>query len=248
MNNNNFNNQYPNQQNGYNNNYYNNYQGNNNQPKKDNSYGKTSLIIGIVAFILSFFINFLILPLAITGLVLGILSTSSGKKVAGILLNLAAIVVVFTMIFLVLLKIKKDYGFRNFLKKIYHELEYQASENYIVGKYNCTGVDDKKDEYLVTLYLNDDNTFTYGPYGDLDNNHVKGKYTFEDEKKTNASGEFKYFMVTMTGNKADYIVNGKSVDHDFESKMEFGVTKLDGKKQGVIMFLSSYNMYYCYEQ
>lgn len=55
-------------------------------------------------------------------------------------------------------------------------------------------------------------------------------------------------MVTMKGNKEDFIVDGKPNDTDFNSQMEMGVTTVDTKKQAVIMFVSTYNTYYCYEE
>ena len=50
----------------------------------------------------------------------------------------------------------------------------------------------------------------------------------------------------MDGDAKDFISDGKSLGRDFESQMEFGLTEVDGKRQGVVLFVSSYNMYYCY--
>lgn len=54
-------------------------------------------------------------------------------------------------------------------------------------------------------------------------------------------------MITLTGPKEDFIQDGVASDYDFKSKLEFGLTSNNGKKQGVIIFTNTYNMYYCYE-
>ena len=75
----------------YNNNYNNNPQ---NGPKKE-PLAVASLIIGIISLTLAIFFNFTILPLAFLGLILGIVNKATkGKKIAGIVLNIFAIVVV----------------------------------------------------------------------------------------------------------------------------------------------------------
>ena len=217
--------------------------------------GTASLVLGIISLILTFVISFFILPVAIIGLVLGIINKrKKGKKIAGIILNAIAIVInvgiiLITVVFVGLFAtaLGSDKG-KDFVNDLYTELDYSTSENFIAGKYNCTNVDGDPSNYVVTLHLNEDNTFFYGPYGNTENNYAKGNYTFEDEKKTNATGKYKYFMVTMKGNKEDFIVDGKPNATDFDSKMEMGVTTVDAKKQAVIMFVSTYNTYYCYEE
>lgn len=225
--NNNMNQQYFNQNNFNNMNY-------NNKSK----LGTISLIIGIISIVLSFVFTLFILPVSITGLILGVLAHNKNKKEkTGMILNIIAIVIAIVEVALVMIFVPTD-----------ELLEKAGIKNDIEGKYNCSAVDGDSDEYLVTLNLNHDKTFLYGPYNDTDNNHTKGTYTYVDENKTNNSGEYKYYMVTFKGPKEDYIVNGKEQDHDFTSEMEFGITTVDNKRQGVIMFVSSYNMYYCYEQ
>jgi len=196
-------------------------------PKKDrDNLGTISLILGIISLILSIFLNILILPMAIVGLILGIISKSrNGKKIAGIILNAISIIIILILLIIALL----------------------WDTNYISGKYDCTGLNNP-DEFLITLHLNEDNTFLYGPYGDLANNYVKGTYTYEKENKTNASGEYEYYMVTLEGSKENFVIDGVSSTKDFNAKADFGITHKDNKKQGVIMFVSTYNTYYCYEK
>lgn len=237
----NINNNYQNINNGYNN----IPTPNTNSNKKKETLGTVSLVLGIISLILSFFLNILILPLAIVGLILGIINKAKkGKKIAGLILNIISILVIVVMLILTI----HTLGSEGFFSRLLNEIEYGASNNYVAGKYNCTGVDSNTEKYLVTLHLNKDNTFLYGPYGRITNNYAKGTYTYEDENKTNGSGEYKYFMVTLEGKKEDFVIDGVSSDHDFKSQMEFGVARKDSKKQGIIMFVSTYNMYYCYEQ
>lgn len=221
-----------------NNNSFNSLNNNNSSQEKPD---KISLIIGIVSIVLSLILTVLIIPLAILGIVIGLVKKPS--NMIGVALNSIAIVISIV----VLVSAINSSEFKDYLDK-YKNGSYQTSTNYIAGKYNCTGVDDHKDEYLITLHLNEDNTFLYGPYGKLDNNYAKGTYTYEDENKTNASGQYKYYMVTFTGSKDNFIIDGKPADKDFSAKMEFGITNSKLKKEGVVMFVSTYNTYYCYEE
>lgn len=225
-----------------NNNQVNNNTFNSLNSANSNKPDKASVVIGIISIVLSFVFSVLVIPLAIIGLVIGIVKKPS--NIAGIVLNAIAIVI---PIFILATVINSS-EFQEALDKFRNGITETTSSNAVSGKYNCTGVDDHKDEYLITLHLNNDNTFLYGPYGKLDNNYAKGTYTFEDENKTNASGQYKYYMVTFTGSKDDFIIDGKPSEKDFTAKMEFGITNSKLKKEGVVLFVSSYNTYYCYEE
>ena len=226
--------------------------GNNVNEKKKETLGTISMVIGIISLVLSFFVNILILPVAIVGLILGIINkVKKGKKISGIILNSISILISIVIMLLIavifngVISLFQTPEFKDAFSDLYNELDYSTSSNFIAGKYDCTEVNGDTDEYSVTLHLNEDNTYLYGPYGNLENNYLKGTYTYEDENKTNGSGEYKYFMVTME--KEEYIVDGQSRNDDSSFMLEFGLTNKTGKKEGVIMFLSSYNMYYCYE-
>ena len=82
-------------------------------------------------------------------------------------------------------------------------------------------------------------------YGELTSNYITGTYTYEDEKKTNASGQYKYFKVYLKGDKTS--IDGEISDEKHNAEMEFGITSQNAKKQGVVLFVSSNYMYYCYE-
>ena len=104
LNNNNLNSnvQTVNQQNKFNNSTVNYSQGN--QVKKVNTSNSkktsVSMIIGIISIILCFIFNILIVPVALVGLIIGITEKNKSGKVAGIILNLFAIVIPIVIIVL----------------------------------------------------------------------------------------------------------------------------------------------------
>ena len=220
---------------------------NNTQPVKE-SLGTAAFVIGIISLVLCLFLNIIILPLAIVGIILGVVNKiKGGKKISGIILNMVAIFLVAIELIIVVV-IFGSAAFGDFLSQLRNEMEASTS-NYLVGKYDCKQYDSSSSDYSITLYLNSDNTFLYGPYSDLDNNYAKGTYTYVDEDKTSNDGKFKYYMITMNGKKEDFIVDGKPASKDFNSKAEMGISRTNGsKKQAVLMFVSTYNTYYCYER
>lgn len=213
--------------------------------KKKETLGTISLVLGIISLLLAFLLNIFILPLAIIGLVLGIINkVKKGKNITGIILNSISIFIAIIMAIIVIFVFKSK-TFSEFFSSLYNELDYKNSSNYVAGRYDCTGVDDNVDEYLISLHLNEDNTFIYGPYGELTSNYITGTYTYEDEKKTNKSGQYKYFKVYLKGDKTS--IDGEISDEKHNAEMEFGITSQNAKKQGVVLFVSSNYMYYCYE-
>lgn len=227
--------------------------GNNDESQKNKEpLATASLILGIISILL-FFLNVLILPVAVIGLILGIVNkTKKGKKVAGIILNTIAIILIIILLGIVFTLVRNGINkisSEDIIGRLYNEIEYSTSQNFVAGKYDCTSLNNKS-EYLISLELNKDNTFIYGKYGDLINNHAAGTYTYEYENKTNNTDNYKYYMLTLSGTNGEFIVDGKKQDREFNSKMEFGITSNleKQKKEGPIIFTSNYNMYYCYER
>ena len=233
----------------------NNYNQNNvayTQPKKSDGLWIASLVIGIISLLLSFVLTILIIPLAIIGLVLGIASKKKGNKVVGIVLNSLAIIVSVVVLFIAIFVLGKAISSEggNFLRRLYNELDYSTSDNYIAAEYDCKDVDNISGNYLISLYLYKDNTYIYGPYGDLTNNHFKGTYSYEDEHKTNNSGDYKYFMITF--DPSEYMVNGRLQSSYSKSKAEIGISnEVESgkiKKNSVLAFPSTGNIYACFEK
>ena len=139
-----------------------------------------SLVLGIISLVLSFIINIFIFPLALVGLILGIVGKVHGKKCSGIVLNvISMIVAVLVFIFWIVLLVYfiDDYDNSN---NNYGNTKDDYSD--VVGVWNCKSVDSIiNNEYDLTVTLNDDKTFNLGEYKNADKNYFKGVYYFEDD-------------------------------------------------------------------
>lgn len=223
---------------------------NNNQVSNNDKFGLASLIIGIVAIIFVLLGKSFGFLLGIVGLILGIISKNKDKKKkTGIILNIVAMVIRIATIVIgaIFLVINPE-----FLNSLYNELDYSTSDNYVAGTWNCSKFDGTGTvgEYTVTMKLNKDNSFVFGEYGDLTNNHAGGTYTFEDETEKNetVTNGYKYFIINLNGNEEDYIIDGVLQNRIFAGKFEMGITSLNTKKEAILMNYYTYQMYYCYAQ
>lgn len=232
--------------------------------KKSEGLGTASMIIGIIAILLSFIFTLLNLLLSLIGLILGIVNKAQGgKKFSGIVLNALAIVFSILMFFVYIMigigmfgaifdTISNDPELKKELKEgfetIERETDRRSTSNYVSGNYNCKSFDGSgaSGDYIVRFELNKDMTFMWGKYGDTYNNHVKGTYTFKDLDKKNAAGNYSYYTVTIDGD--EFYQDGVKQSDPYASEYEFGITKQNGKKQGILMNTKTYNMYYCYEE
>ena len=217
----------------------------NSNEKKTDNFSTISLILGIVAIVLVLISKPLGAVVAVVGLVFGLITKSRDKiRGWGIGLNIAAF---FILAIIVVFNIVSN---PKFLNQLYNELDYSSSDNYVAGTWNCSNFDGSgaEDDYSVTMKLNKDNTFVFGEYGDLSNNHAGGKYTFEDEKdkNENTTNGYKYFLINLNGNSNDYVVDGVSQNKSFDAKFEIGITSVNTKKQAILMNYYTYQMYYCY--
>lgn len=229
--------------------------------KGNEGLGVASLVIGIISILFALIFNIWTIFIPIIGLILGIVNKVTGhKKVSGIVLNIIAIVLsiimFFVWTFIIGLAIgetakeasKDGSDVNKALNQIYNEIDRGTSDNYVAGKYNCKSFDGtgEKGDYIVRFELNDNNTFMWGKYNDTARNYVRGTYTFEDLKKKNASGEYAYYNIKLTG--SEYYNEGVKQTEVYASEYEFGITAVGTKKQGILMNTKTYNMYYCYEE
>ena len=123
------------------------------------------------------------------------------------------------------------------------------ADNPVSGTWNCasgTGSTNDRNNFKTTLELKPDMTFRYGQYGDLSNNHYGGTYTYKDEDKQTADGSYKYYMLSFDAD--EYVLDGVDADTSKVSltDMEMGITETSSGKQAITIFVSTYNMYYCY--
>lgn len=227
----------------------------NNEIKKKEGLGVASIVLGIISLVLAFLVNIFIIPLALVGLILGIINKAmKGKKFAGIILNALAIILSVIVFFVILFImgigisefVNSDEG-KDYLNKFYNELDRQTSDNYVEGTWNCKSFDGsgESDNYIVTMKLNEDYTFYWGKYND-DTNYVTGTYTFTDLEKKNNSGDYAYYNVKLDGE--DFYMDGEKQEEEYKSEYEMGITSIAGKKQAVMINPKSYNMYYCYRK
>ena len=223
--------------------------------KKSEGLGIASMILGIISIVLSFIITVVTLPLSITGLILGIVNKAKGgKKISGIVLNAISIFLSIVLIFVYLFigigifsAVISDPEVRKELENLERDIDRYSSTNYVEGEYNCKSFDGNgaTGSYIVRFELDDDMTFMWGKYGDTYKNYVKGTYTFKDLDKKNAAGNYSYYNIKLDGDV--FYKDGVKQTEPYASEYEFGITKDNGKKQGIIMNTKTYNMYYCYE-
>lgn len=223
--------------------------------KKSEGLGIASMILGIISIVLSFIITVVTLPLSITGLILGIVNKAKGgKKISGIVLNAISIFLSIVLIFVYLFigigifsAVISDPEVRKELENLERDIDRYSSTNYVEGEYNCKNFDGSlaSGDYIVRFELDDDMTFMWGKYGDTYKNYVKGTYTYKDLDKKNAAGNYSYYNIKLDGDV--FYKDGVKQTEPYASEYEFGITKENGKKQGIIMNTKTYNMYYCYE-
>lgn len=132
-------------------------------------------------------------------------------------------------------------------------LKNKDTENKVFGLYDCKSYSSgaESSTYTVSLYLNEDKTFLYGPYDGIDNNYYKGTYTYKKENKLSmqTSGNKSYEFYTVSFKGTEKSVDGRLADsNSFTSEMEFAITKVNDKKEGIIIFSTTLNTYYCYEK
>ena len=229
--------------------------------KESEGLGVASIVIGIVSIIFAFIFNIWTIFIPIIGLILGIVNKAlKHKKFAGIVLNTIAIILSIIMFFVWTALIgvaigktaseasKDGSDLNKALNQIYNELDRSTSDNYVAGKYNCKSFDGsgEKGDYIVRFELNDNMTFLWGKYNDTSRNYVRGTYTFSDLNKTNGDGSYAYYNIKLTG--SEYYNEGVKQTEPYASEYEFGITAKGTKKQGIIMNVKTYNMYYCYEE
>lgn len=117
--------------------------GNNNNDHKGLKIA--SLVLGIIAIVGSFFVNLLVIPLAIVGLILGIVYSAKVKKVcAGIFLNIAGFVLP------IIILIIAFFAFGSFLEDSFNEIwsdtdYYSSYDNYYSDDYNDYFTDNTDD-------------------------------------------------------------------------------------------------------
>lgn len=201
---------------------------NSKQTKEKSWKNTTSLVIGIISFVLVFIFQIFTMPLSIVGIVFGVLSLKDNKKYKiGLILNIISLVIAIPIFML------------------YSNLLESKSDKPIIGTWNCKAFNNgnnKNLDYIVTMKLNHDGEFKWNKYNDEKNNYVIGTYEFENLHKTNSNGTTSYYSITLTVDK--FVNAGILQTQDYKSEYEMGIIK--DADEAILMNTGTYNMYYCH--
>ncbi len=129
----------------------------NNQYKNNESDSKSlvSIILGIISIISAFFINILVLPIAIIGLIIAIMDKrGGGKKVAGIILNIIGIIA--PIVIVIFAAVVLGFSTINLEPKIFKGDGYTLSydENWVEGtvyEKDALAYEGEEDKFIVPI-------------------------------------------------------------------------------------------------
>lgn len=188
------------------------------------SLGTASMVLGIISLVLSFIINLLVFPLALSGFVMGIANKAQkGKKVSGIILNalamFMAIMVFVTWIFVITFGLIAYYEDKD-------PIPNHNDQDNVWGTWNCKEISSiGADKYDLTVKLINDDTFTVSKY-DNQKDYIEGTYTFNNESINKITKSHKIYSLELKGEK-EYKNNDFKEDIDKEYEMVITKTKKD---------------------
>jgi len=242
--------------------------------QESSGLGIAGMVIGIISFLLSWAIVFILLP--VIGLILSCVAKGKkGFKIAGIILNALAIVasIVLIIIFINLGvrglfgladRVQNDPAIKDTIRETGKEVKKTIKGSYPYGTWTCVGYDslnldahDYEDiatgndkENLTVLKLNTDGSYQYGPYVDSYKNYYKGTFTYEIEtdknsESNNISNGYKFIMIK--GPIIDAMIDGEKKETTSENRIELEMELFRDYDydKALIIFTSSNNMYMC---
>ena len=202
--------------------------------------GTASMVIGIISLVFSFIINIFIFPVAVIGLILGIISKAhKGKRISGIVLNIIAIVFsILVFIFWICLinyVVDKDYSHDSHIETIHDSV---LSFDY-AGIWNCKSILSNDNE--IKLEINDDGTFILS---DIKNtgNFIKGTYENSDNHFGSYFGKNNYHAIELDANSRYENDVYKSID---DSEYGMIIAKGKDKSNAILAADDSEKIYYC---
>lgn len=244
------------------------------ETKKEEGKGLAiaGMVLGIVGLLLSFIVGPFAFILPLLGLIFSLVAKNGkGFKIAGIITSAVAIVIEIIFVIISVLfvgsffSILNDYLENGDYDKIediiddidddYDIYEYRGESPY--GTWTCApfesgsgynvDVDDADDDEKTTLYLSYSDTYKYGPYEDLDDNHYSGNFTYEIEKDKNEQNKSNGYKFIMVKGEVDEFMKdgikesteGKGLNFEMELFKDYKYDK------ALIIFPSTYNMYIC---
>jgi len=169
------------------------------QEQKEKADGKAiaSLVLGMISLLLVFTFSILISPIYITGLILGIASkTKCSERSAGIILNIisiaVSIIVLIILIVLILIIGMSVSDLKDF------NTDYKYAENV---SYSCKM--QGEDNYSVSLYLSEDNSFEWSKYDD-DSVSIYGTYRISNVSDNTYNLELNSYGMVNDGINSEY--------------------------------------------
>lgn len=205
--------------------------------KGSKKFGVASFVLGIVSLVLAILMPKVCLICGILSIVFAVVSKKGSMSTAGLVLGIIG-----TVISLLFVTIEMDIANANDNQEIVSEEDARSK---IVGTWY--GADDLSDfedgNYTIVFKLDEEYNFTWGEYGDLENNRIDGKYTFEDLHKTNHGKNATYYQVEIKGD--EYYYNGVLQDQEYGNTYEFGVINTNGvEDSGVLASAITGSLYY----
>lgn len=241
--------------------------------QESSGLGIAGMIIGIISFLLSWSIVFILLP--VVGLILSLCAKGKkGFKITGIILNALSIAISIIILivcinmgvaglFSLAEKVENDPTIQETIKETGKEVKKAVKSGYPYGTWTCVpyssmnlqkydyeniATGNSKDD-LTVLKLNTDRSYQYGPYVDSYKNYYKGTFTYEietekNEESNNKANDYKFIMIK--GPVNSFMLDGQvqsTTDKSLDMEMEL-FGQYDYDK-ALIIFTSSYNMYMC---
>ena len=212
---------------------------------KNEGLGTASMIIGIISVVLSLIINVLVIPLALSGLIIGIVhKAKNGKRISGIILNGVAILLsiiillIIFALFTVRVTEKISDNYNGYSEYIPSEIE----EENIMGRWNCKKTDKiMNKDYELSIVINGDDTFSI--YNNEETkNYVEGKYKFVNDAFGTIIETKRLYTLELSGEK-EY-VNGNYVGKN-SKKYEMIVTQVKGNLHALVNDDNNDTNYYC---
>ena len=201
-----------------------------------------SFILGIVSIVFAFVLTVLVIPTAVLGLIFGLLGREpKGKRKAGIIMNIIAIVlsIIMLIVWIVLISImtKEDNPFIKFYK-------YVVVEDKVEGEWKCKLYNTKYSKYVLTLELEGNKKFNWSDYNSPKYNYVKGTYNYHKVDSEQAETKH-YYLVNLHPTKM-YLYGRKRVARDTSYKVF--ITKKNYPRKAKMINSRTYNIYYCDEK
>jgi len=211
----------------------------NNVQEGNKRLGIASFVLGLLSLVLAILMPKFCLICAIVSIIFSVISKKGSLATAGMVLGIIGAVI---SLMFVCIEMDTGTGFDDSVNNSEIVLEEEDPRNKIIGTWYGAGdlTSLENGDYSIVFILDEDYNFTWGQYGNLDKNYIKGTYTFEDLHKTNYGKNCSYYRVAITGD--EYYNNGVLQDEPYGNTYEMGV--VNDNISGVILSEITGSMYF----